>query len=55
MFVSYLWKNVFCFCQPLFLDLSYQAVLEPPQAPQEYIDLYEHIEDLTRRSFAGNK
>ena len=45
-----------CFlCQPLFMDLSFQAVHTPLQAPQEYIDLYDEIEDEDRRIFAGKK
>ena len=40
-------------CQPLFMDLSFQAVHTPLQAPQEYIDLYEDIENQERRILAG--
>ena len=44
----------FILLQPLFMDLSFQAVHTPLQAPQEYIDLYEEIEDEERRIHAGN-
>ena len=35
------------------MDLSFQAVHTPLQAPQEYIDLYEDIEDQEWRILAG--
>ena len=47
-------NNVGFLFQPLFIDLSFQAVHDPLQAPQEYIDLYEDIEDIRRRRFAGS-
>ncbi|EGD83465.1 hypothetical protein PTSG_04073 [Salpingoeca rosetta] len=40
--------------KPLFLYLAYQAVHEPAQAPQSYIDPYtDLIPDAQRRTFAG--
>ena len=35
------------------MDLPFQAVHTPLQAPQEYIDLYKDIEDEERRILAG--
>ena len=37
------------------MDLSFQAVHTPLQAPQEYIDLYDDIEDEERRILAGKE
>lgn len=39
--------------KPLFLFLSLQAVHEPLQAPQEYIDRYSWIKNKNRRTYAG--
>jgi arylsulfatase A-like enzyme len=38
---------------PLYLYLAFNAPHTPYQAPQEYIDRYRHIEDPTRRIYAG--
>jgi len=38
---------------PLYLYLAFNAPHTPYQAPQEYIDRYQHIEDPTRRTYAG--
>lgn len=38
---------------PLFLYLAYQAVHAPLQVPQKYEDMYPHIQDSDRRTFAG--
>jgi arylsulfatase A-like enzyme len=38
---------------PLFLYLAFTAAHSPYQAPKEYIDRYKNIEDLTRRTYAG--
>ena len=39
--------------QPFFLYLAHLAVHAPYQAPQEYVDLYSHIEDENRRIYAA--
>ncbi len=39
--------------QPFFLYLAFNAPHTPYQAPQEYIDRFKHIEDPTRRIYAG--
>ena len=44
-----------CMLQPLFLFLSLQAVHEPLQAPQEYIDRYSWIKNKNRRTYAGKR
>jgi arylsulfatase A-like enzyme len=38
---------------PLYLYLAFNAPHTPYQAPQEYIDRYKHIQDPTRRIYAG--
>jgi len=38
---------------PLYLYLTFNAPHTPYQAPKEYIDRYKHIEDVTRRTYAG--
>lgn len=38
---------------PLYMYLTFNAPHTPYQAPQEYIDRYKHIEDPTRRVYAG--
>jgi arylsulfatase A-like enzyme len=38
---------------PLYLYLTFNAPHTPYQAPQEYIDRYQHIADPTRRTYAG--
>ncbi|MHC4743218.1 MAG: sulfatase [Planctomycetota bacterium] len=39
--------------RPFFLYLAYNAVHTPMQAPQRYQDSFGHIEDATRRTYAG--
>lgn len=39
--------------KPLFLYLAFTAPHAPYQAPQNYIDQYKDIPDLTRRTYAG--
>lgn len=39
--------------QPLFLYVPFNAVHAPVQAPQEYIDGYQHITDSNRRIYAA--
>ncbi len=39
--------------RPLYLYLAFNAPHTPYQAPQEYIDRYKHIQDPTRRIYAG--
>ncbi|MGH7742412.1 MAG: arylsulfatase B [Candidatus Eiseniibacteriota bacterium] len=39
--------------KPLFLYLTFTAPHAPYQAPQEYIDRYQNIADVTRRTYAG--
>lgn len=38
---------------PLYLYLAFNAPHTPYQAPQEYLDRYKHIQDPTRRIYAG--
>jgi len=38
---------------PLFLYLPLQSTHGPFQAPQEYMSMYDHIEDEGRRTYAG--
>jgi arylsulfatase A-like enzyme len=38
---------------PLYLYLAFNAPHTPYQAPQAYIDRYKHIQDPTRRIYAG--
>ncbi|WP_413990874.1 arylsulfatase B [Labrys okinawensis] len=38
---------------PLFLYLAFTAPHTPYQAPQRYIDMYAHIEDPSRRTYAA--
>lgn len=39
--------------KPFYLYLTFNAPHTPYQAPQEYIDRYKNIPDLTRRTYAG--
>jgi arylsulfatase A-like enzyme len=39
--------------RPFYLYLTFNAPHTPYQAPQDYIDRYRHIEDPTRRTYAG--
>ena len=39
--------------KPFYLYLTFNAPHTPYQAPQDYIDRYKNIEDLTRRTYAG--
>jgi arylsulfatase A-like enzyme len=39
--------------KPFYLYLTFNAPHTPYQAPQEYIDRYPNIADLTRRTYAG--
>lgn len=38
---------------PFYLYLAFNAPHTPYQAPQEYIDRYQHIQEPTRRTYAG--
>ncbi|MCA9446018.1 MAG: arylsulfatase [Candidatus Omnitrophica bacterium] len=38
---------------PLYLYLTFNAPHTPYQAPQEYLDQYEHISDPSRRAYSG--
>jgi arylsulfatase A-like enzyme len=38
---------------PLFLYLAFTAPHAPYQAPKAYLDMYKHIEDPTRRTYAA--
>ncbi len=38
---------------PLYLYLTFNAPHSPYQAPAEYVERYQHIEDPTRRTYAG--
>ncbi len=39
---------------PLYLYLAFNAPHTPYQAPQEYLNRYAHIEDPSRRAYAGS-
>lgn len=39
--------------QPLYLYLAFNAPHTPYQAPKEYTERYAHLEDPTRRTYAG--
>lgn len=39
--------------KPFYLYLTFNAPHTPYQAPQEYIDKYKHIQEPTRRTYAG--
>lgn len=39
--------------QPLFLYLTFNAPHSPYQAPEEYVERYQHLKDPTRRVYAG--
>ena len=39
--------------QPFYLYLTFNAPHTPYQAPKEYVDRYSHIQDPTRRTYAG--
>lgn len=38
---------------PLFLYLPFQNVHAPTQAPEEYVNKYDFIEEMTRRKYAA--
>lgn len=38
---------------PMFLYLPFQNVHGPTQAPQEYVDKYQFIDQKTRREYAA--
>jgi arylsulfatase A-like enzyme len=40
--------------RPLFLYLAFNAAHTPYQAPKDYLDRYEMIEDPSRRAYAGS-
>ena len=39
--------------QPLYLYLPFQAVHEPLEAPQRFVDMYAHVKDKKRRVFSA--
>ena len=39
--------------KPFFLYLSYNAPHTPMQAPQKYLDRFDHIEDRLRKTYAA--
>lgn len=39
--------------EPFYLYLTFNAPHTPYQAPQEYVDRFKHIEEPTRRTYAG--
>ena len=39
--------------KPFYLYLTFNAPHTPYQAPKEYVDRYKHVEDPTRRTYAG--
>ena len=39
--------------KPFYLYLTFNAPHTPYQAPKEYVDRYQHVEDPTRRTYAG--
>nr|CAB3223224.1 arylsulfatase B-like [Phallusia mammillata] len=39
--------------QPMFLYLAFQSVHNPLQAPKEYVDQFEYINDRNRRTYGG--
>lgn len=39
--------------QPLFLYVAFNAPHLPLQAPREYVDRYQHIQDTNRRTYAA--
>ncbi len=41
------------FLQPLFLELSLQAVHDPLEIPAEYEQKFKHVNDTVRRKFVG--
>jgi arylsulfatase A-like enzyme len=40
--------------KPIFLYLAFNAAHTPYQAPQEYLDRYQRIDDPSRRAYAGS-
>ena len=43
----------FCYLQPMFLYLPFQAVHAPLEAPEEYINQYRHIKSSSMRIYAA--